>query len=83
MRVKLADRVEQKRKCATRVFCFTLADIAEVAGKSVYAVKRAIYSGKLDPRDLKSIIEYGGKLNERSKQRAPENPGEKADGKTP
>jgi len=59
MRIKLVDRVEQKRKCATKVFCFTLPDIAAVAGKSLYAVKRAVYSGKLDPRDLRSIVEYG------------------------
>lgn len=59
MAQKMIDRVRQNRKSATRVFCFTLTDIAEATGRSIYAVKRAIYSGKLDPRDLKSIIEFG------------------------
>lgn len=41
-----------------RRFAFTYQDIADAAGRSVWAVKRAVYRGKLDPRDLSSVVEW-------------------------
>jgi hypothetical protein len=58
MKKSMADAVKDNRDKATKVFCFTLQDIAEAIGKSVITVWRATASGKLDPRNIVSIAEY-------------------------
>jgi ParB-like chromosome segregation protein Spo0J len=54
----LQEAVADNRSKSTKVFSFTLKDIADAAGRSLSSVKRAMYSKKLDPRDLKSIAVY-------------------------
>ena len=48
-------------------FKFTYSDIAVLKGVTVYAVRRAVSRGMLDPRDLRSICGYLGRKRGRKK----------------
>jgi aromatic ring-cleaving dioxygenase len=39
-------------------FTFTYADLADLTGKSVGAVKRAKYKRQFDPRDFESVARW-------------------------
>jgi hypothetical protein len=41
-----------------RKYCYTLEDIARLKGVSIYAIRKAIQRGKLDPGDLLSLSKY-------------------------
>jgi hypothetical protein len=47
-----------KTSGAVRVWGFCLEDISRAVGKSVMAVRKDVSRGKLDPRDLASLVRY-------------------------
>jgi hypothetical protein len=68
-----SEAVRDRRSRATKVFCFTLKDIADAVGRSLPTIWRATASGKLNPRDIISIAEYimAHRNKERKKMAAP------------